>query len=391
MSCERIDPKDFHGPAATQYTQNSLQELANNPQFRSYVHHVEYKERLYLTWFLAPFTLFGVLYFHLAMFGSNGVNLFMEPSARSELVLRDAPLGVIVATLILLFYAIPCIIISPFAGFFEEQSRWASLAVLLFTTGANVAAVSFGGPRLHYPPFLTTSPTLPEMISTWSPMDIAGVFVRDILVRRALCLEGFVVAGYAVAVWRRSYWRRAWHPPLPLLTIPLSVGLAGVGWWVVFQKAIPLFLDALGTPTPVAEALHWSAVQADPMGAVNLCGRVVKEIVLRLQQDVLPLVERRELPFAFRDASACLSLYLAASSMALVHLLLLFAKPVLDFVVDAFFFLLPTDPTVWGLAMLASIGSFVSLWRAAEGSEYAVYLASLACLAAALLFNGFVA
>ncbi|KPI89808.1 hypothetical protein ABL78_1071 [Leptomonas seymouri] len=391
MTCERIDPKDFHGPAATQYTLNSLEELTNSPKFKSYVRHVEYKERLYLTWFIAPLTLFGILYFHVIMFGSEGVNLFMEPSTRSGLALSEVPVGMVAATLMLLFYAIPCIVIGPFVGFFEEPSRWASIAVLILMTCANVAVVSFGGPRLHYPPFLTTSPTLPEIATSWDPMDIAVVFARDVFVRRVLCLEGFVLAGYAVAMWRQSFWRRAWHPPLPLLTIPLGVGFAGVGWWIVAQKTIPLFFDAQGVPTPVSEALRWSAVQADPIGAVSLCSSVLTEVARRLRQEAITLWERRGLPFAFRDISSCLSLYLAASSMALGHLLLFFIKPVLDFIVGAFFFVLPTDPTIWGLAMLASVGSFASLWRAAEGSEYALYLIGLACLVAALVFNGFVA
>lgn len=391
MSCERIDPKDFHGPAAAQYTLNSLEALANSPKFKSYVRHIEYKERLYLTWFLAPFTLFGILYYHLVAFGSEGINLFMEPSARLQLTDSAAPPGMVVAAVLLLLYAIPCIVIAPFVGFFEEPSRWAGITVFTFLTCVNVAAVSFGGPRLHHPPFLTTSPMLTELITSWNPTELAAVFVRDILVRRALCLEGFLIGGYAVAVWRRSFWRRAWHPPLPLLTIPLSVGVVGVGWWAVAQKAVPLFFDAEGSPTSVAVALNWSSVQADPIGAVSLCGTVAKEVGRRLQQDVMPLWERRELPFVLRDSATCLSLYLAAASMAVGHLLVLLAKPVFDFVLDAFFYLLPTDPTIWGLALMTSVGSFVSLWRVAEGSEYTVYLGGLGILAAALLFNGFVA
>lgn len=389
MSCDRIDPKDFHGPAAQQYTLNCLEELTRSPKFRSYVRHVEYKERLYLVWFLAPFTLFGILYYHLALFGSEGVSLFMEPSARSELALSEAPVSMVAITAVLLLYAIPCIVLAPFVGFFEEPSLWSNLAVLLFISSVNVAVVAYGGPRLHHPPFLTTSPTLTEIVTSWKTVDVTVVFLRDILVRRALCLEGYALAGYAVAVWRRGFWDRVWHPPLPLLSIPLSVGFAGVGWWVVVHKAIPLFFDAQGNATSVAQALRWSSVQSDPVGTVSLCGTVAKEVGRRLQQDVLQLWQHQELPLLFRSASSCVSLFLAASSMALVHLLLLLAKPVLDFIVDAFFLLLPTDPTIWGLTLVASICSFVALWNAAEESEYAVYLVGLACLAGALLFNGF--
>lgn len=391
MSCERIDPKDFHGPAATQYTLNSLEELAKNPKFRSYVRHIEYKERLYLTWFLAPFALFGILYYHLAMFGSEGVSLFMEPAARAELMLTEAPVGMATVTVMLLLYAIPCILIGPFVGFFEEPSRWGSLVVLVFLTCVNVAVVSLGGPRLHHPPFLVTSPTVFEMLPSRDPWEIATVVLRDVVVRRALCLQGFLFAGYAVALWRQSFWRRAWHPPLPLLSIPLSVGLAGVGWYVVVQKTLPLFFDAHGDPTSVAEGLGWASVQADPVGALSLCGTVVTEVVRRLRHDALALWAQQELPFALRDATTCLSLYLAAASMAVLHLFLLLVKPVVDFLVDAFFFVLPVDPTIWGLTVLATTGSFGYLWYAAEGSEYLVHLVSLACLAGALLFNGFVA
>lgn len=391
MSCERIDPKDFHGPAAAQYTLNSLEALAKSPKFKSYVRHVEYKERLYLTWFLAPFTLFGILYYHLAAFGTEGINLFMEPSAKAELALAPVPSGMVVATVLLLLYAIPCIVIAPFVGFFEEPSRWAGVAALVFLTCVNAVVVAFGGSRLHYPPFLTTMPPATQLITSWNPADIAAVVARDILVRRALCLEGFLLAGYAVSVWRRSFWRRAWHPPLPLLTIPLSVGAAGVAWFAVVQKTMPLFVDANGSSTSVASALHWSAVRSDPVGAVSLCGTVAREVGRRLLQDVMVLWEQQEIPFVLRDGASCLALYLAAASMALVHLLVLLAKPVLDFILDAFFFLLPTDPTIWGLTLVASIGSFVSLWRMAEESEYALYLCGLAALAAALLFNGFIA
>ena len=201
MSCDRIDPKDFHGPAAQQYTLNCLEELTRSPKFRSYVRHVEYKERLYLVWFLAPFTLFGILYYHLALFGSEGVSLFMEPSARSELALSEAPVSMVAITAVLLLYAIPCIVLAPFVGFFEEPSLLSNIAVLLFISSVNVAVVAYGGPRLHHPPFLTTSPTLTEIVTSWKTVDVTVVFLRDILVRRALCLEGYALAGYAVAPW----------------------------------------------------------------------------------------------------------------------------------------------------------------------------------------------
>ncbi|KAK7195488.1 hypothetical protein NESM_000476400 [Novymonas esmeraldas] len=388
MSCERIDPRDFHSPAANQYTMNSLEELARSPKFNSYVRHIEYKERLYLAWFLAPFTLFGVLYYHLALYGEDGVQLFMDPSAR---VPATSPTGMAVATVLLLLFAIPYTVIAPFVGFFEEPRRWHSLVTLAFLTAVNVAIVAVGGSRLHYPPFVTTMPPVAELVPSWRPVDIAVVLVRDLFVRRALCLQGFLLAGYAVSWWRRSFWGRAWHPPLPLLTIPVAVGLAGISWWVLTQKSVPLFLKPDGCLTPVSKALRRSAKNGDVADVIDLCVTVGKEIGLLVYRDMASLWQSSQLPAVLQDPSSCVSLYLATASMALTHVLLLLGKPIVDFVVSAALFSLPTDPTLWGLSMVAAVGGAVALWRVDEAAAYTPYIAALGALATALLFNGFVA
>ncbi|CAJ1029486.1 hypothetical protein, conserved [Leishmania lindenbergi] len=391
MSCEHIDPNDFHSPAANQYTLNCLEELARSPKFRSYVRHVEYKERFYLTWFLAPFTLFGILYYHLVMFGEEGINLFMDQSTRSSVSLSAPPAGMVAATMLMLLFAVPCIVIAPFVGFFEEPHRWQSLVTLAFLTLVNMTIVSFGGGRLHYPPFVTTVPPVTELIVSWRPMDVAVVLLRDIFVRRALCLQGFLLAGCAVAFWQSSFWDRTWHPPLPLVTIPIAVGLSGIGWWMIVQKAVPLFLTADGRPTPVAEGLHWSVVQSDPAGAASLCLTVVKEIFRQVVRDAAPLWQQPQLPMVLQNPSSCVSLYLAAASMTLVHVFILLAKPVVDFMFGAFFFVLPTDPTLWGLALIGTIGGAVTLWRMNDGLVYAPHIVGLCAITFSLLLNGFCA
>ncbi|KAG5497276.1 hypothetical protein JIQ42_03760 [Leishmania sp. Namibia] len=391
MACERIDPKDFHSPAANQYTLNCLEELACSPKFKSYVRHVEYKERFYLTWFLAPFTLFGILYYQLAMFGEESISLFMEPSTRTSVPFSAPPAGMVSATVMLLLFVVPCIVIAPFVGFFEEPRRRQSFVTLAFLTLANIAIVSFGGSRFHYPPFVTTVPPVTELIVSWHPAGVAVVLVRDIFVRRSLCLQGFLLAGYTVSLWRSSFWGRAWHPPLPLVTIPLAVGLSGMGWWAVVQKGVPLFLRADGSPTPVAEALHWSAVQSDPAGAASLCLTVAKEICRQVGRDVALLWQQRQLPMVLQDPSSCVSLFLATASMALVHVFILLAKPVVDFVLEAFFFALPTDPTLWGLTLIGTIGGAIALWRIDDGLVYTPHIAGLCAVAFSLLLNGFFA
>lgn len=391
MSCERIDPKDFHSPAANQYTLNCLDELTRSPKFKSYVRHVEYKERFYLTWFLAPFTLFGILYYHLKMFGEEGISLFMGSSTSSSASLPALPAGMVCATVILLLFAVPCISIAPFVGFFEEPRRWQSLITLAFLTLVNVAVVSFGGGPLHYPPFVTTMPPVTELIVSWNPVDVAAVLVRDIFVRRALCLQGFLLAGYTVAFWRSRFWGRVWHPPLPLVTVPIAVGLSGIGWWVVVQKGVPLFFTADGCPTLVAEALHWSAVKSDPAGAASLCFTVGKEIYRQVVRDAASLWQQRQLPMVLQNPSSCMSLYLATASMALVHVFVLLVKPLADFVFGAFFFVLPTDPTLWGLTLVGTIGGAVTLWRMNDGLVYTPHIAGLCAVAFSLLLNGFFA
>ncbi|KAG5490472.1 hypothetical protein JKF63_00592 [Porcisia hertigi] len=391
MSCERIDPKDFHSPAANEYTLNCLEELAHSPKFKSYVRHIEYNERFYLTWFLAPLTLFGILYYHLVMFGEEGIALFTDPSARSAVSLSATPAGIVTATMLLLLFAVPCIVIAPFVGFFEEPQRWQSLTTLAFLTSVNVAIVSFGGDHLHYPPFVTTMPSLTTLMVSWNPVEVAIVLLRDVFVRRALCLQGFLVAGYAVAFWRSTFWGRVWHPPMPLVTIPIAVGLYGIGWWVVVQKGLLLFFTADGRPTPVAEALRWSAVQSDPASAASLCLTVVKEIARQVVRDAAPLWQQQQLPMALQNPSLCMSLYLATSSMAVMHVLILLSKPVLDFLLETFFLILPTDPTLWGLTLVGTIGGAVALWRMNEESMYVPHIAGLCALALSLLLNGFIA
>lgn len=390
MSCERIDPKDFHSPAANQYTMNCLEELARSPKFKSYVRHIEYTERLYLTWFLAPFTLFGVLFFHVALFGDDGINLFMDPGMRPAKGFPTEEAAITAATMLLLLLAIPCVVIAPFVGFFEEPRRSKAFVTLLFLTAVNMTVAALGGSRLHYPPFLTTMPPATELVVSRHPAAVAKVLLVDVFVRRVLCLQGFLLAGYAVAAWRRGFWGRVWHPPLPVLTVPLAVGAFGVGWWVVVHTALPLFLTAEGQPTAVTAALRWSAVQSDPSGALGLCVTLVREVARQVYVNTRLALTSDRLP-ELLVGPAGLSLYLATASMALIHVLILLGKPIADFVVGAFLFMLPTDPTIWGLSLMATIGGGVALWRLDDQTTYGTTIAGLATLAWALLYNGFVA
>lgn len=392
-SCIRIDPKDFHGPEAMDYTQRALEELSESRQFKSYLNHVEYKDRLHLTWFLIPLSLVSVFYYHLSVFGPD---LVLPGSALMSTTLEeravDAP-GLPYVTLFVILFLLPCTLVAPFSGFFEEPTAPQSLRLFVLLSVTNAAVVSYGGPLLHHPPFLHTSPAISWLsvvaggetgshgLSIWAALKILTV--------RALPLQGFLFAGYAVSQWQRAFWRRVWHLPLPLFSVPLLVGLCGVTFGTVSSLVLPYFFNAEGQSTSVA-TYSWSAIRSDPLRVLSLWRSVAEEVVAVMINSVRTWAATGGgLPMILANTTSCVHAYLAGMSLALVYFSMLAARPILEFLISGVCFILPVDPTIWGLTLVSSVGALVALLRMEE--VMLPYVAVVSGLVFLLLYNGFVA
>lgn len=368
-----------------------MEKLTQSKGFRSYVRHLEYTENLYLTWFIAPITLFIVFYYHIAIHGDGGINLLEDPSSplRSFIGPPLAP-GVAIATAALIFYIGPTIVVAAFVGFFEEPRRHHAIATLGFFLLVTCGIVSFGGKYLHHPPFLVTDPPLSFSSATWDVTQFLALHWETILLR-VLPLQGFFVAGYFISLWRSAFWSRAWHPPFPLFSVPFGVGIFGVLWWLAVTHTISIFIDASGAKAVAAETITWSNILVDPAIAVNLCHLVAKTAMERIWLDVEPIVVGWELPQVLQSGASCASLYTTAFSLSLIYFFVLFVKPVISVLFTAALVVLPVDPTIWTLTMATSIGTFATLWNKNEDSAFAPHLTALSLVILALVYNGFVA
>lgn len=415
MSCDRINPRDFHGPAAADYTARCLEELAASRPFKSYVRHLDYKERLHLTWFLAPLSLVAVFYYHLAVFNPS-LLLPVTDITASVLEGRAAHAdGLLGVTLLVLLFILPCTLVAPFAGFFEEPSRRDSLRLLLLLTLANAAVVSCGSPLLHHPPFLTTQPAIPWLriipglqAGSGSPIVVMAAEATTsgssiayaetvravaaglrVVAVRAVPLQGFLFAGYAVSLWQRGFWRRVWHLPFPLLTVPVLVGAWGVAFWRLATLAMPYAFDSEGGLTN-ASRYTWAQARSDPSGVLSLWRSVLGEVAQTVRQDAVRWAAAGfPLPAALADPIACVHLYAASLGMAVCYFALLAARPFIEFLIGGLCLVLPVDPTVWGLTVASAVAGLVALLRM-EGLMLP-YVAAVGGLVFLLLYNGFVA
>lgn len=382
MSCERIESKDFHSPEARLYTARCVDGLVRSKSFKAYTRHMAYKDRLYFTWFVVPIGLLALVYYGMAQFTDIPVPFHLLDS-EEKAAHREQDAALVCMTLFVLLYLLPCVVIAPFVGFFEEPTPRQCWWALVFLTFVNVMMVSFGGSSLHYPPFLYTSPALP-----WRTEKLS--ILARVAATRVLPLQGFIVAGYLVSVWRRCYWRRMLHIPFPLLSVPLLVGLFGVASWRATSLTLPyLFAEEAGLSGAGVNILRAESWCADPEAAAKAVWSIVEAVGRVMWRDVEWVVTTRSLPTVLQDTETCCTVYLAAISIALVHFLVSALFPVISFIASGFLAVLPTHPTTWGLLLTACF-SAATVLRLMEDVDRVFSVATYAMIFA-LLYNGFVA
>ncbi|RNF08125.1 hypothetical protein TraAM80_02882 [Trypanosoma rangeli] len=365
-SCERIPLHQFHSVESRRHTGDCVRDLTHSKEFRRYVSHVEYSESLQATWFIAPIGLTIALYYHLL------------------LVLRDtqtAPVGrpeanfipSLPVTAMLLFFIAPCVVIAPFTGFFEPLSRRGALRLVALLTFINLIVVSFGGRWLHHPPFLLTAPPIPWF--TGRPSEVRQLLTATLT--RALPLQGGIVAGWLVYVWRRVQWRNAWHVPLPLVTIPILVGVFGCLWFCLTSRLVP-FVTRSSFSFPLEGLVK--AVNGDAVGSIL-------SMVSILQQELLSIFTWRSLAGPSSEHWLMHQAWCAALSLSISYALGLLLSSVCC-VFGGVFWLLPTHPTTWGLCFISClVGVYALLQNDGSKMGHVLGLLALACM---LLRNGFV-
>ncbi|KEG13889.1 hypothetical protein DQ04_00731110 [Trypanosoma grayi] len=351
-SCERMPLHRFHSRESRLYSENCVRELTHGKQFQAYTTHVEYNEHLQLSWFIAPIGIMIAFYYHLLF-------LFHDTySALADGAVVTAPCF-FTTTLLLVFFVAPCVVIAPFAGFFELISRRRALSLLGFFTCINIAVVSFGGKWLHHPPYLISDPPVPLHTSKVSA---AWPLVKVVLVR-ALPLQGAIVAGWLVHVWRSMRWDCSWRVPLPLLTIPAFIGAFACFWF----RAVSLL-----TASVLLEE------ELDVTGAVA-------GVVAVMRRDVLDMVTGRTFPTAFTDAGERYQVWCTALALAVLYFVGMLL-PAACGAAGGIRWLLPTHPTTWGLTLTACLAGLSAVTLGDHGSV--AHLLGLLVVVGMLLYNG---
>ncbi|CCW59604.1 unnamed protein product [Phytomonas sp. EM1] len=385
--CERIPPQDFHGASAQQYTEKCVDDLVNGKQFKAYVRHVEYSERLYLTWFVVLFGLIAAVCHHLYFFDPNYLLNPLDTASLKQMedqasLVPTLPYVALFASL----YLFPCAIIAPFVGFFELPTAFSSVISYVILTALNCAVVLFGGAWCHHPPFLNTEPALSWRISL--SRDGAWMEILRYLFIRAAPLQGFLTAGFLVARWRRTFWARLWHIPFPLISVPLLVGIFGALCWQFTVLLQSYLLDVRGEPTDVSVYL-WGSAISDPQGVISLSVDIVKEVMNTMVGDLQKNILARELPPSLRNSILYLNLYLASLLMTLLYFVAMLVKPMLARMLNGVLFFFPTHPTTWGITLLSSFAFLAVLLNMDEVPIF--YVVGIAHVIAGLFYNGFVA
>ncbi|RNF22025.1 uncharacterized protein Tco025E_03308 [Trypanosoma conorhini] len=365
-SCERIPSHQFHSVESRRHTGNCVRDLSRSKDFQRYISHVEYSESLQSTWFVAPIGLTMALYYHLlfVLHDTQAVP-FGRPEANA---IPSLPV-----TALLLFFIAPCVVIAPFTGFFEPLSHRGALRLVALLTLVNFAVVSFGGMWLHHPPFLLTAPPIPWI--TGKPSEARQLFTATLI--RALPLHGGVLAGWLVYAWRQMWWGRAWHVPLPLVTVPILVGVFSCLWFCLTSRLITVvttssFASPLGG---VAEGVAGGAVGSLP------------SLVSALQQELRSAFDWRSLAGPLSERCLLYPAWCAALSLSVAYALGLLLSSV-SCVFRGLLWLLPTHPTTWGLCLTSCLVGAYALLQSDGGKMW--HVLGLLTTACTLLCNGFV-
>lgn len=382
-SCQKIDLKSFHSAEAHAYSERCVEKLMESPQFNKWTRHIAYRDRLYLTWFVVPLGLFFLFWYHLSVSKLEYIINTDIPIAET-ITQHFAEVPLLSAlTVVVLGFLLPCSIVAPFTGFFEEPTAAEGLRTWLLLVLVHAGIISFGGEWFNYPPFLTTVPPL-----HWESSGLNWTTAARMLLVRTVPMQGYLAAGYAVSQWQRSSWRRMWHVPLPIVSVPLFVGLCGAGYAYLTGLVLPYMVISTGELT---EAGKYSAghVFSDPQGVLSLWYAIGEKVVATVHTDALAWLRSGELlPPVVSDSNSCAVLYLAAISLTTAYFFTQLLSPLVTYFASGLLLLLPTHPTTWGLSLLSAI---LALGYTTQMGMSLQVVAGLTVLIAALLYNGFIA
>ncbi|EAN88315.1 hypothetical protein C3747_96g13 [Trypanosoma cruzi] len=364
-SCEHIPPDRFHGVESRRHTDACVRQLSRSKEFQRYITHREYSESLQLTWFMALIGLSIALYYHLLFVYRD---MYLAPFGNFE----ANTIPSLFSTALLLFYIAPCVLIAPFSGFFETLPSRGALRLAVVFTFINMAVVSFGGKWLHHPPFLITEPPIPWITGKTSE---ARQLVT-VTLTRTLPLQGGVVAGWLVYKWRRMRWKKAWHVPLPLITVPILVGVFSCLWFFLAT----CFVTSLTTTS------FFFPVGGDTRAVGGDVVSNILSMVLAIKQEFLIVLNWLSLPVSLPDARILYHLWCATLELCVLYFLGVFLSS-FSFVFRGIFWLLPTHPTTWLLSLISCLVGLNALMRSDSGNILHVLgLLTLACM---LVRNGF--
>ncbi|KAH8619581.1 hypothetical protein ERJ75_000134500 [Trypanosoma vivax] len=357
-SCERLHPNSFHGREARLYTEQCVRQLTQTKEFRSYVKHVEYGEKMQMTWFMAVIGLTLALYYHI---------IFLPPGeckASSHGPPPAAPLLPLM-TVFLVFIVAPCVVIAQFSGLFEFVSRQQALSLAIYLTCVNIAVVSFGGELLHNPPYILSTPTVDWLRGPVS--ELKGMLAAT--VSRAMPLQGIVFSGFAVHVWRQGSWKRACRLPLPLVSGPLLVGTCSCLWFRIANIVLPLVVGGSLANVTGDGLTHFITTVAGGLwedGRSLWTGSCFN---------------------VFTDPKDSCHLWFSAVILSSLYFSSLLFLPVIRVALSLVSWMLPTHPTTWGLMFISSLVCLIAMLLNENSSAWTVF--ALGMLLWLLGRNGF--
>lgn len=360
VKCKRLERSQYNSLESRIYTDECVKKLSSSQKFRRFCIYKEYYSILYLLWFLLIPLIGGVIFYFWLYIYPSTVGSADGPSS------HDGKPQIFWINLISVIYIIPVTVLISFVGFFSYVSRRDGMGRFVHLN-ALYLILTMKNRRESDDLTLRTS-----LFTAW--MDV-------------LPLQGFLFAGLLVCFWRTRHWEKTWILPVPVLLVPLLVGLVGIAFsqaanWLLFQVCSISF-----------DCTTWSTSQH--------CGKL-QYVHTLLMERFVSVLEGPELHITMKEflhpspsdifglhsfhASSTLC---SALCLMIIHTISALLWPVLTYIFHLIMSILPTHPTTWALAVISVITYVVML---VNSSDFRLdVVAAAGYLLALLFYNGFVA